>query len=99
MTHHEHNSFDIHALLRSRARWRAGAITLACAAIATIGLGMAQNADEAPTVIGFGVSDQPSGRLDDTFYRLMSDGTIQELDTSTAEPSWGQAQGLDRIRD
>ena len=31
---------------------------------AIIGLGMAQDADEEPTVVGFGVSDQPSGRLD-----------------------------------
>ncbi|MFG0273918.1 MAG: hypothetical protein ACF8QF_02550 [Phycisphaerales bacterium] len=98
MSNHEHDSFDIHALRRSLRRWRLTTTTLACAIVATVGVGMAQHSGE-PTVVGFGVSDQPSGRIDDTFYRLLSDGTIEELDTSTAEPSWGPAQGLSRIRD
>jgi len=97
MSNPEHDSFDIHALRRSLRRWRLGAVTLGCALFAVVGVGMAQM-DEEPTVVGFGVSDQPSGRIDDTFFRLLSDGTIEELDTTRPEPAWGPAPGLQRIR-
>lgn len=104
MSNHERDSTQVgdlchpsfHALQRSLRRWRLAAVTLGCALFAVAGVGMAQNNE--PTVVGFGVSDQPSGRIDDSFYRLLSDGTIEQLDTTHPEPEWGPAPGLQRIR-
>jgi hypothetical protein len=96
MSNHEHDSFDVHALRRSLRLWRLAAVMLGCALFAAVGVGMAQ--DEAPIIVGFGVSDQPSGRIDDSFYRLLSDGTIEQLDTTRPTPEWGPAPGLQRIR-
>lgn len=87
MTQAEQHSSDVAALKRELRRWRLGAMATGCALLALVGVGMAQPGG-GPTPVGLGVSDQPSGRLDDTLYRLLSDGTVEHLDTTGAKARW-----------
>jgi len=92
----EQPASDAASLRASLRRWRFVCALLGAGLVAGAGMAMMQH--EEPTVVGFAVSDQASGRFDDTFYRLLSDGVIEELNTTRPEPEWQPVQGLGQRR-